>query len=200
MFLPFLFVSLQKNQIMSNYEEIKKAIIGMEGVTDMCYGYSKETDCYCLHFTNKDRRFYLVSSTKHSNHFYDSYLDDFWVIDYSYYSPKDVISILEKLFFLLPQYDTDSMVNEMKALADVMKLDYKCADDDDQWEMLASILAKRYISDHNIEDDEYSVLYTVIEHACINAVIGFRPEERRQERHKERERKKQKREWKKTLN
>ena len=184
---------------MSNYEEIKTAIMGMEGVTDVCYGYSRKTNCYCLHFTNNDRKFYLVSSTKHSDHFYNSYFENFWMIDYSYYALKDVISILKRLFSLLPIYDTDNMVDEMEALADTMKLNYKYADDDDQWEMLASILAKRYISDNNIEDDEYGVLYEVIEHACINAVIGFRPEERRQERRKEREKRKLKREWRKMV-
>ena len=112
------------------------------------------------------------------------------------HSPKDVIYILKKLFFLLPQYDTDNIVDEMEALADAMKLDYKYVDDDDQWEMLASILAKRYINDNHLLDDEYGVLYTVIEHACINTVIGFWPEKRRQEKREEGGRKKLKREWK----
>jgi hypothetical protein len=178
---------------MSIYEEIKTAIMGMEGVTDVCYGYSEKTNCYCLHFTNNDRKFYLVSSTKHSNHFYNSYFEDFWVIDYSYYTPKDVISILKRLFSLLSLYDTDNMVDEMEALADAMKLDYEYADDDDQWEKLASILAERYINDNHLLDDEYGVLYTVIEHVCINAVIGFWTEMRRQAKRKNKERKKQKR-------
>lgn len=178
---------------MSNYEEIKTAIMGMEGVTNMRYGYSKKTNCYCLYFTNNKRKFYLVSSTNHSNHFYNSYFRDFWVLDYSYYAPKDVISILKRLFSLLPLYDTDNMVDEMEALADAMKLDYEYADDDDQWEKLASILAERYINDNHLLDDEYGVLYTVIEHVCINAVIGFWPEMRRQAKRKNKERKKKKR-------
>lgn len=178
---------------MSIYEEIKTAIMGMEGVTDVCYGYSEKTNCYCLHFTNNDRKFYLVSSTKHSNLFYNNYFEDFWVIDYSYYTPKDVISILKRLFSLLSLYDTDNMVDEMEALADAMKLDYEYADDDDQWEKLDSILAERYINDNHLLDDEYGVLYTVIEHVCINAVIGFWTEMRRQAKRKNKERKKQKR-------
>jgi hypothetical protein len=181
---------------MSNYEEIKTAIMRMDGVTSVCYGYSEKTDCYCLHFTNNDRKFYLIPSSTYDCHFYNSWLEDYWVIDYSFYSPKDVIYILKKLFFLLPQYDTDNIVDEMEALADAMKLDYKYVDDDDQWEMLASILAKRYINDNHLLDDEYGVLYTVIEHACINAVIGFWPEKRRQEKREEGGRKKLKREWK----
>ena len=88
---------------------------------------------------------------------------------------------------------TDNMVDEMEALADAMKLDYEYADDDDQWEKLASILAERYINDNHLLDDEYGVLYTVIEHVCINAVIGFWTEMRRQAKRKNKERKKQKR-------
>ena len=147
---------------MSNYEEIKTAIMRMDGVTNVCYGYSEKTDCYCLHFTNNDRKFYLIPSSTYGCHFYNNWLEDYWVIDYSFYPPKDVIYILKKLFFLLPQYDTDNMVDEMEALADAMILDYKYADDDDQWEMLASILAKRYINDNHLLDDEYGVLYIVI--------------------------------------
>jgi hypothetical protein len=182
---------------MSKYEEVKMAIMSMDGVSDVHYDYSSKTNCYCLHFKKDDRSFYLLSSSYYGNHLYCNYLsEDYWVIDYSYYTIKDLIIILDKLFTLLPQYDTDIMIDEMEAFSDAIKLDYKYADDDDLFEKFGSILANKYIESHKYENDEYNVLYTVIEHVCINAVIGIRPEKRRKDERDRKERRRLKREWK----
>ena len=181
---------------MSKYEEIKKAIMLMNGVSDVHYDYSSKTNCYCLHFMKDDRSFYLLSSSNNDCHFYCNYLSkDYWVINYSHYTAKDVIEILEKLFFLLPQYDTDKMIDEMRAFADAINLDYKYADDDDQYEKLASILAEKYINSHHLKNDEYNVLYMVIEHVGINAIVGVSPK-RHQRKREQKERKRPKRERK----
>ena len=181
-----------KVMIMSKYEEIKLAILALDGVRNVIFGYSDKTRYNCLHFSKDDRSFNLINSSNNRYHLYNNWLEDYCVIDYSCYNPDDVIAVLEKLLNLLPQYDTDKMVDEMEALANAINLDYKYADDDDRYEMLASVLAERYINDNHLKDDNYGVLFLIVEHVCINAIIGFRPEERRQRR--QREKRKQKKE------
>ena len=182
---------------MSKYEEVKKALSSMDGVSDVHFDYSSKTERYCLHFKNDDRSFYLVSSSFYGCHLYCDYLfDDYWVIDYSYFTLKELIIILDKQFTLLPQYDTDIMVDEMEAFADAINLDYKYADDDDLYEKYGSILANKYIESHKLENDEYNVLYTVIEHVCLNAVVGIRPDKRRKDKRDRKEKRRLKREWK----
>ena len=88
------------------------------------------------------------------------------------------------------------MVDEMEAFADAINLDYKYADDDDLYEQYSSILANKYIESHKLENDEYNVLYNVIEHVCINAVVGGRPRKRRKDERDRKERKRLKRERK----
>ena len=76
-----------------------------------------------------------------------------------------------------------------------INLDYKYADDDDQYEKLASILAEKYINSHHLKNDEYNVLYMVIEHVGINAIVGVSPK-RHQRKREQKERKRPKRERK----
>ena len=65
--------------------------------------------------------------------------DAYWLIDYRFYSPEDVIKILETLFLLLPKYDTNSMVSEMKKLAHELYIDTIDFDDDDEWDILVTV-------------------------------------------------------------
>ena len=43
--------------IMSKYEEIKLAILALDGVRNVIFGYSDKTRYNCLHFSKDDRSF-----------------------------------------------------------------------------------------------------------------------------------------------
>ncbi len=166
---------------MNKSEEIKKAVCGMKNITAI------KIDCINKGFNGlriiKDRRvFYIGKSEYLQQHIYCDWIDGHWMIDYRFYSVEDIVHILELLFNLLPKYDCNSKVAEMKSLAHELYLDTIEFEDDDEWDILVTVLTKNFIGKNNLNDDEFGVLYLVIEHTCLNAILGFWPD-KQQKKH-----------------
>lgn len=101
---------------MSKIEIVKEMIIKMDGIAEVKMDFINK-GFTGIRLIKDDRIFYIGKSEYNSHHIYCDWADAYWLIDYRFYSPEDVIKILETLFLLLPKYDTNSMVSEMKKLA-----------------------------------------------------------------------------------
>ena len=163
---------------MSKIEIIKEMIVKMDGLAEVKMNFIKK-GFNSIRLIKDDRIFYVGKSDYCSHHIYCDWADGYWMIDYRFYSPKDVISILEKLFLLLPKYDTNSMVLKIKKLAHELYIDTIDFDDDDEWDILVSVLTKNYIGRNKLQNDDQNVLYLVVQHSCLNAILNLWPDDRR---------------------
>jgi hypothetical protein len=71
------------------------------------------------------------------------------------------------------------MVSEMKKLAHELYIDTIDFDDDDEWDILVTVLTKNYIGRNELHNDDLNVLYLVVRHSCLNAILNFWPDDRR---------------------
>lgn len=163
---------------MSKIEIVKEMIIKMDGIAEVKMDFINK-GFTGIRLIKDDRIFYIGKSEYNSHHIYCDWADAYWLIDYRFYSPEDVIKILEKLFLLLPKYDTNSMVSEMKKLAHELYIDTIDFDDDDEWDILVTVLTKNYIGRNELHNDDLNVLYLVVRHSCLNAILNFWPDDRR---------------------
>jgi hypothetical protein len=163
---------------MSKIEIVKEMIIKMDGIAEVKMDFINK-GFSGIRLIKDDRIFYIGKSEYNSHHIYCDWVDAYWLIDYRFYSPEDVIKILEKLFLLLPKYDTNSMVSEMKKLAHELYIDTIDFDDDDEWDILVTVLTKNYIGRNELHNDDLNVLYLVVRHSCLNAILNFWPDDRR---------------------
>lgn len=163
---------------MSKIEIVKEMIIKMDGIAEVKMDFINK-GFSGIRLIKDDRIFYIGKSEYNSHHIYSDWVDAYWLIDYRFYSPKDVIKILEKLFLLLPKYDTNSMVSEMKKLAHELYIDTIDFDDDDEWDILVTVLTKNYIGRNELHNDDLNVLYLVVRHSCLNGILNFWPDDRR---------------------
>jgi hypothetical protein len=163
---------------MSKIEIVKEMIIKMDGIAEVKMDFINK-GFSGIRLIKDDRIFYIGKSEYNSHHIYCDWADAYWLIDYRFYSPEDVIKILETLFLLLPKYDTNSMVSEMKKLAHELYIDTIDFDDDDEWDILVTVLTKNYIGRNELHNDDLNVLYLVVRHSCLNAILNFWPDDRR---------------------
>jgi hypothetical protein len=163
---------------MSKIEIVKEMIIKMDGIAEVKMDFINK-GFTGIRLIKDDRIFYIGKSEYNSHHIYCDWADAYWLIDYRFYSPEDVIKILETLFLLLPKYDTNSMVSEMKKLAHELYIDTIDFDDDDEWDILVTVLTKNYIGRNELHNDDLNVLYLVVRHSCLNAILNFWPDDRR---------------------
>lgn len=163
---------------MSKIEIVKEMIIKMDGIAEVKMDFINK-GFTGIRLIKDDRIFYIGKSEYNSHHIYCDWADAYWLIDYRFYSPEDVIKILETLFLLLPKYDTNSMVSEMKKLAHELYIDTIDFDDDDEWDILVTVLTKNYIGRNELHNDDLNVLYLVVRHSCLNAILNFWTDDRR---------------------